>query len=162
MGGVTLTLAYILPLLLIVWLWLGSNAAMRIKLLVTVLLPLFYLLHWIGIQQTRGWPASIPPPDRFEMIAADVIEPGRDGYRDGIIHLLIRDEDSPEPRLHAVPYSRELHTLLFETRERIANGRPQIGILRDSGQAGSGAPVGHGRTIEFVDAGNRRLLPPKL
>jgi hypothetical protein len=162
MGGVTLTLAYILPLLLIVWLWLGSGAPTRIKLLVTLLLPLFYLLHWIGIEQTRGWPASAPPPDRFEMIAADVIEPGRHGYRDGVIHLLIRHGDSPQPRLHAVPYSRELHTLLFETRERIANGRPQIGILRYSGQAGNGAPVGNGRTIEFVDAGNRRLLPPKL
>ena len=162
MGGVTLTAAYVLPLLLIVWLWLGSNAATAVKLAITLLLPLFYLLHWIGIEQTRGWPADAAPPERFEMIAADVIEPGRHDYRDGIIHLLIRYDDSPEPRLHAVPYSRALHTLLFETRERIAAGRPQIGILRDSGQAGSGAPIGNGRSIEFVDAGERRLLPPKL
>ena len=162
MGGVTLTFAYILPLLLVVWLWLGSNAATSLKLVITLLLPLFYLLHWTGIEETRGWPAGTPPPDRFEMIAADVIEPGRHDQPEGVIHLLIRHEGSPQPRLHAVPYSRELHTLLFETRERIAAGRPQIGILRDSGQAGSGAPVGNGRSIEFVDAGERRLLPPKL
>ncbi len=162
MGGVTLTAAYILPLLLIVWLWLGSDAATPLKLVITLLLPLFYLLHWIGIEQTRGWPASTSPPDRFEMIAADVIEPGRHGDREGVIHLLIRHDDSHQPRLYAVPYSRELHTMLFEARERIAAGRPQIGIMRDGSQGGSGAPVGNGRSIEFVDAGKRRMLPPKL
>jgi hypothetical protein len=162
MGGVTLTAAYILPLLLLVWLWLRCNTATGVKLAITLLLPLFYLLHWIGIEQTRGWPANTPPPDRFEMIAADVIEPGRHGDREGVIHLLIRHDDSPKPRLYAVPYSRELHTMLFEARERIAAGRPQIGILRDGGKGGSGAPVGDGRNIEFMDAGTRHMLPPKL
>ena len=109
MGGVTLTAAYILPLLLIVWLWLGSDAATPLKLVITLLLPLFYLLHWIGIEQTRGWPASTSPPDRFEMIAADVIEPGRHGDREGVIHLLIRHDDSHQPRLYAVPYLSLIH-----------------------------------------------------
>jgi hypothetical protein len=161
MGGVNLTAAYILPLLLLAWLWLGSNASAAVKILVSLLLPLFYLLHWIGIEQTRGWPAEEPLPDVFEMIAADVIEPGRQGYDKGVIHLLIRPEGSAEPRVHALPYSRELHNMLHEVRERIAAGRPQTGILRDSGQAGSGSPVGRDRTLEFIDSGKRRQLPPK-
>ncbi|MEJ2309759.1 MAG: hypothetical protein P8Z78_10635 [Gammaproteobacteria bacterium] len=161
MGGLTLTAAYILPLLLVTWLWLGSNARPPVKLAVTLLLPLFYLLHWHGIEQTRGWPAHEPLPERFRLIAADVIEPGRGGHDAGVIHLLIRPGETSPPRLHALPYSRELHTLLFEARERIAAGRPQIGILRDSGQAGSGAPVGPDRSLEFIDSGKRRLLPPK-
>ena len=161
MGGLTLTAAYILPLLLIAWLWLGSNAATAVKIAITLLLPLFYLLHWQGIEQTRGWPAQQPLPESFELIAADVVEPGRDGRDAGIIHLLIRPGEASPPRLHAVPYSRELHAMLFEARERIAAGRPQIGILRDRGQGGNGAPVGRDRNLEFVDASTRRLLPPK-
>lgn len=161
MGGINLTAAYIAPLLLLVWLWLASNAKTGTKLTISLLLPLFYMLHWYGIEQTRGWPAREPLPEVFEMIAADVIEPGRLGYDAGVIHLLVRPGNSAEPRIHAVPYSRELHTMLYEVRERIAAGRPQMGILRDSGEAGNGTPIGRDYTLEFIDSGKRRLLPPK-
>lgn len=157
MEQLTLIVAYVIPLAFVAWLWLGKPG-WRSKLAVTVLLPLFYWLHWQGVQDTKGWPAAQALPEKFELIAADVVEP-RQG-REGAIRLWVRETDDGEPRVHGLPYSRKLHQALFETKERIAQGRTQIGLLRDGSAGGSGASVGGGQTLEFRDR-PRSNLPPK-
>lgn len=157
MESLTLIIAYVIPLAFVVWLWLGKPG-WRSKLLLTVCLPLFYWLHWQGLQDTKGWPAPQSLPEKFELIAADVFEPSQG--KDGAIRLWVRETDDGEPRVYALPYSRKLHQALFDTKERVAQGRTQVGLLSDGGAGGAGAPVGNGQMLEFRDK-PKSNLPPK-
>lgn len=159
MEQLTLIAAYAIPLAVVVWLWLGAPG-WRSKLAVTLLLPLFYVLHWQGVQDTRGWPAHQPLPTQFELIAADVVEPRQGSDAAAAIRLWVRASEGAEPRVYALPYSRQLHQDLFETKQRIAQGRAQMGLLRDGRPGGSGAAVGNGQVLEFRDK-PKSVLPPK-
>lgn len=159
MESIILNLAYILPLAVLVWLWSGFRLALPAKLLLTLLLPVFYGLHWFGLQANKGWPADVSLPEQFQLLAADVVEP-RQGSDDGAIYLWVRQDDD-EPRVHALPYTRKLHETLHNARERMEQGRTQVGVLMDEENAGSkGARLGNGRTLEFRDRA-RGNLPPK-
>lgn len=154
-----LVFAYVLPLLLLVWLWLSANIPMRAKLLVTLCLPLIYTLHWFGLQNLRGWPSQQALPERFELIAADVVEPSQTKNHDGKIHLWVRLESDGEPRVYGLPYSRQLHKMLFETKQRMNVGQTQMGRLYDA-SSNRGAAVGNNQKLEFQNA-TRATLPPK-
>lgn len=156
---IPLMLAYALPVALLVWLWLVSRLSVRVKVLVTLLLPLVYGLHWQGLQNVKGWPTHQALPEAFELIAADVVEPKAGEGVEGAINLWIRPETTGEPRVHALPYTREVHKMLFETKQRMAAGQTQVGVLRET-DSGQGAALGNGQRLEFQNA-TRTLLPPK-
>lgn len=158
---IMLILAYAIPLVFLIWLWLHQGMSVRVKLFVSLLLPLFYGLHWQGLQDYRGWPASQALPERFELIAADVVEPTPDNQQQGHIYLWLRLTDDGQPRAYGLPYSRKLHSMLFETKKRVAAGFQQVGLLRSEDQhGGNGAEVGYGNYLEFVDM-PKQALPPK-
>jgi hypothetical protein len=166
MEAITLIAAYVIPLVLVVWLWLSPLKSILIKGLITTLLPAFYFLHWQGLQDYKGWPAEQSLPDKFELIAADVIEPTTHNQQQGMIYLWVRPElehkESSHPRAYGLPYSRKLHEMLFETRKRIQAGQQQIGLLRaDDGGGSGGAKVGHGHRLEFIDKPKSQLPPKK-
>jgi len=154
-----LALAYVLPVTLLIWIWLSSTASMRIKLFVTICLPLLYIAQWYGLQNLRGWPAYQALPNQFQLIAADVIEPSSVGSQPGKIHLWVRLEAAGEPRVYALPYSRKLHQMLFDTKQRMQAGQTQVGRLYDS-SGNRGAAIGNNQKLEFQNA-TRALLPPK-
>ena len=159
MESVILNLAYVLPLAALLWLWMGFRLPVAVKLLLTLALPVMYALHWQGLQAHKGWPTDEGLPERFQLLAADVVEP-RQGQRDGAIYLWIKQEQEP-PRVHALPYSRKLHETLHTTRQRMQQGRTQVGLLLEEGDTGgSGAHVGSGRVLEFRDQAGSGL-PPK-
>lgn len=158
-GEIPLILAYVIPLVLLVWLWLASRLSVRVKLLVTVVLPLLYGLHWQGLQDVKGWPAHQALPEEFELIAADVVEPKSGESIEGAINLWIRPESDGAPRVHALPYTREMHKMLFATKQRMNAGQAQVGLLRHA-DSGQGAALGNGQRLEFQNAA-RTLLPPK-
>jgi hypothetical protein len=171
MEAITLIAAYVIPLVLVVWLWLGPRS-IWIKGLITALLPAFYFLHWQGLQDYKGWPAEQSLPEKFELIAADVVEPTAHNQQQGRIYLWVRPdlggatgkivEENTNPRAYRLPYSRKLHEMLFETRKRIQAGQQQIGLLRDDEGGGSGgATVGYGYRLEFIDKPKSQLPPKK-
>lgn len=159
MDELTLILSYAIPVAILVWLWLASRLSVRVKLLVTLALPLLYGLHWQGLQDVKGWPAYQPLPEEFELIAADVVEPKSGDGIEGAINLWIRPESDSEPRVHALPYTREMHKMLFETKQRMDGGQSQVGVLRNA-DSGQGAAIGNEQRLEFQNAA-RSLLPPK-
>ena len=125
-----------------------------------MLLPLIYYLHWIGLQNTRGWPSDQTLPSKFELISADVVEPSQLKNIQGNIHLWIKPDEKGAPRAYILPYTRELHKRLFEARQRLTQGKAQIGFLYDSASRESGASIGGGMKLKFKNAPRRRL-PPK-
>ncbi len=175
---VLLSISYVLPLALLVWLWLDRRPGTAFKLLLTALLPLLYFLHWMGLQENRGWPSPQTLPLQFELLSADIVEPDPLKGVTGNIHLWVRPLVKPEksvsgensrggiipagqtPRAYVLPYSRALHKKLFETKQRVAQGRSQMGLLYDEHAGGSGASLGNGRKLDFQDMPQRQL-PPK-
>ena len=158
MGELKLITAYVLPLAILFWLWIG-NASRRLKIFATLLLPLFYLLQWTGLEDLRGWPSKGELPDKFQLLAADVLDPElNDGV--GKIHLWVRVKNGESPRVYQLPYSKSLHQQIHTARQKIADGKIQIGVIRDMSISLSGAPIDAGRQLEFVDR-SQRTLPPK-
>ncbi len=156
-----LSISYVLPIALIAWLGFGKHLGVKTKVLLTLLLPLLYFLHWTGFQQSKGWPSDQTLPLRFELLSADILEPNPLKEIEGNIHLWIRPNQDQTPRAYILPYSRALHKKLYETKQRVAQGHAQMGMLTDEDSGGSGANLGKGRKLDFQDMPQRRL-PPKL
>lgn len=156
-----LSLAYVLPLALLVLIWSSRRPRRRWKLLLSSLLPFLYLWHWIGLKQIEGWPSNQALPDQFELISADVVEPNPAKNLSGSIHLWLRHQEQERPRAYRLEYSRALHKSLHETRQRIAQGQQQMGLLYEEKTSGKGVVIGQGKRLDFQNAPRRRL-PPKL
>lgn len=155
-----LSISYVLLAVFVIWSIFGKRFSAIQKIMISLLLPLVYFLHWSGLQQTKGWPSDQTLPTKFELISADIVEPNQSKKIKGNIHLWIRPDDNGAPRAYILPYTRELHKRLFEARQRITEGRAQIGTLSDSGSREGGASIGGGMKLGFKNAPRRRL-PPK-
>ena len=164
-----LSISYVLPVALLIWLWFGkqlSKKNTKSKLVLTLLLPLLYFLHWTALQQTKGWPSNQALPTSFELISADILEPNPLKTIKGNIHLWVReitsgDSSTHTPRAFILPYSRALHKELFQAKQRISEGYTQVGSLYSDTSGQSGASIGDGRKLDFKNMTQRRL-PPKL
>ena len=155
-----LSLSYIALAIFVVWVAFGKRFSGEQKILISLVLPFIYYLHWQGLEETKGWPNDQTLPAQFELISADIVEPNPLEGNDGSINLWIRADDNGLPRAYSLNYSRDLHQRLFETREKIAQGRRQIGLLYDSSSGQSGASIGGGMKLAFKNA-PRRPLPRK-
>lgn len=160
MGELNVIAAFVMPLALVAAIWLRRWGPLWLRLLVTGLLPLAYIWHWYGLRAQQGWPIDDPLPDRFQLIAADIVESHQAGGGAGRIHLWLRSEEDGPPRAYGLPYTRELHKMLHEARKKNQAGHRQVGVLRGDDGTGQGASVGGGRMLEFEDA-PRSELPPK-
>ncbi len=156
-----MSLSYVVLVLFIVWSVFGKRFSNRNKIIISLLLPLVYYFHWTNLQEIQGWPSDQTLPTQFELISADVVEPNPLEKISGNIHLWIRPADDGPPRAFSLPYSRELHKKLFETKKRISQGRRQIGLLYDSTSGQSGASIGGGMKLGFRNAPRKRLPPKK-
>jgi len=156
-----MSLSYIALVVFVAWAIFGKRFNTLSKLVICLLLPLVYFMHWQSLQNTKGWPSDQSLPTQFELISADVVEPNALENIKGNIHLWIRPSKTEPPRAFILPYSRDLHKRLFETKKRMASGRRQIGLLYDSSNSGqSGASIGGGMKLKFRNA-PRKLLPKK-
>ena len=160
MGDYRITLLYALPLCLLVAIWFGRWGSMRLRLALTVLLPLIYVAHWYALRDLQGWPATAPLPERFQLIAADVVEPSQRHRGEPEIRLWVVGEGESRPRAIRQPYSRQLHKMLHEARAKNLAGQPQTGVMRTDDGSGRGALLDGGRRLEFEDSPRSRL-PPK-
>jgi hypothetical protein len=125
------------------------------------LLPVFYLLHYQGLKQLAGWPATTSPPERFNLIAEQVREPNQQTGQPGAVYVWLNTPDAPLPRAFELPYSLPLHQELAEASQRRSAGKPQVGSRREpAGAASSGNSGENHPDYEFFDRPLRRL-PPK-
>ena len=157
---ILLSFSYVFLIVFVVWAIFGQRFSAAHKIIISLLLPIVYFAHWNSLQHTQGWPSTQTLPSRFELIAADVVEPNSLENSLGNIHLWIRPSDKGIPKAYSLPYSRELHKQLFQTKKRMAEGSRQIGLLFDSDSGQSGSSVGGGMKLAFRDAPRKRL-PPK-
>ncbi len=153
-------ISYAVLVMFIVWVGFYKGFGTKSKIVISLILPLIYFFHWMGLQQSKGWPSDQTLPTQFELISADVVEPNQSKQIKGNIHLWIRPGDDGAPRAYILPYTRELHQRLFEAKQRSAEGRMQLGMLSGGNSREAGADVGGGMKLSFKNAPRSRL-PPK-
>lgn len=153
LSSLLLGLAYVLPLALVALL-LGRDRRPPHWLIIVVLLtlPVFYVTHYTMLQALQGWPADTPPPATFRLLGFDIREPDTANQRPGEILIWAQAADAESPRVHRLPYSRELHDRLNGAAQRQAQGRTQAG-RRVSPQASDSPKTtqGDGVSLEFRD-----------
>lgn len=156
-----LSMSYVALVVFVVWSIFNNRFKTTHKIVICLLLPLIYFFHWNVLQETKGWPSDQSLPTQFELISADVIEPNLSENIIGKIHMWIRPSENDSPRAYVLDYTRELHQRLFETKQRMASGRRQIGLLFATSNTGqTGASIGGGMKLKFRNA-PRKHLPRK-
>ncbi|MYB33902.1 MAG: hypothetical protein F4X92_02015 [Gammaproteobacteria bacterium] len=158
MAKLTVSLIYLVPLVIIASSWAQGRMTPAIRIGVLILLPVCYLMHWHLLERMSGWPTDLQIPGQFELVAANVVEPNKSINRDGAIYLWIRTRLGAPPRSFELEYSRELHAKIVEAQRRLDEGIRQYGDTSsgressDEGTSGKG-----GLMLELRDLTERQL-----
>jgi hypothetical protein len=156
-GVVGLVASYVVLAVLLLSLNLRSAWRWPVKAGAIGATSLFFALVFVALQAMLGWPTEAPPPARFQLHAALIEEPGRDG-NPGAIYLWLSprpgDREVPEPpRAYALPYSRALHEAAARALAGLQEGVPIDGRSRPGRRDGIATPSA---SIELFE----RLPPP--
>lgn len=122
----------------------------------------FFVVVFVALHAMLGWPTAALPPARFQLHAAVIEEPDRNGRSQGAIYLWVtpRDPDGAvagPPRAYALPYSRALHEATARAQAGLEDGRPIDGRSRPGGRDGFATPSASVELFERVPP----PLPPK-
>jgi hypothetical protein len=129
---VLLVIGYLLPVVLIALL-MSSETRRTPRLIASLLiaLPLFYVGHYLVLQQLQGWPSDAPLPETFRLLSFQIREPDPQHDRAGQILMWIESDPQASPRAHRLAYQKDLHQALVAAGRRQAEGRRQVGERRD-------------------------------
>jgi hypothetical protein len=97
----------------------------------------FFVVAFVALQAMLGWPTEALPPARFQLHAALIDEPDRQGRSLGAIYLWLSPRGADgglagPPRAYALPYSRALHEAAARAVAGLQSGRPIDGRSRPS------------------------------
>ena len=134
--GITgLIAAYVLVALLLLSINLYSNWSWKVKAGSIVVTTLLYVVTYLSFPPLLGWPTGEQPPQRFRLVAADVVQPDKVTGAEGMIYLWLKDLDDlsgrSRPRSYQLPYSAELHESVIAAQSKLGKGMPQLGEFRE-------------------------------
>jgi hypothetical protein len=155
-----LIIAYLLPVVLLSLLLLRNPPREKTKWLLLACLPIFYIGHYLGIQQLYGWPSTATLPDKFILLGQQIIEPDKQKNTTGYIDLWVQAESAETPRLHRLPYSKTLHQQLSDAQQRQTKGKVQQGERISGGQPNTGKEKSTGDQLRFSDRKIQRPVKP--
>jgi len=104
-----------------------------------ILTTAFFAVVFLALQGMLGWPTEAAPPARFQLYAALIEEPDRQGKSPGAIYLWLAPRNAEgvvtePPRAYALPYSRSLHEATAAAQADLQAGKQIDGALtRPSG-----------------------------
>jgi len=150
-----------LPILLLTfgtltfWLLTESSIKWYLKTVCIATFCIFTIVFWSTIHSYLGWPAlKNDMPDKVLIHWVIVKEPNKYTKFDGAIYFLLEsaeekksswldiftyDKSRPEPRLFALPYSRELHEQVEkQMKPNLKRGQPIMGRLSKAKGEGRG------------------------
>ena len=156
---IAITLIYVVPLALLALLLGGRGQRHPVWLLTLILLalPIFYIGHYLMVQELKGWPSGAELPDRFRLLAFDIIEPDPCAADPGRILFWVEVAGEREPRVYTRPYRKQLHEDLVAAGKRQQQGRQQIGSMTPQGRTSSATGAQDEQIIRFEDATSKPL-----
>ena len=134
LGIIGLVAAYILIALLLLSINLYSNWSWKVKAGSIVVTTLLYVVTYLSFPPLLGWPTGAPPPERFRLIGADIVQPDKSTGAEGMIYLWLKDMDDlsgrTQPRAYKLTYSADLHEIVIAAKSKLNKGMQQLGEFK--------------------------------
>lgn len=132
---------------LTLWVIIGSRGWWWVKMGVATLAIFFSISLWHSLSGLEGWPTDQSMPQKFEIKWIVVEEPNNKTSTKGQILVWARNLEpmsgeksnipilhnknkSNEPRIHRLPYSREMHQQAIKIQKRIGSGGKFFGEMK--------------------------------
>ena len=126
-----LVIVYALLAALLLVLCLATRWHWGVKLGGVVLVSGFYLLSHGTLQGIAGWPSDDRLPERFVLLAAVFDEPSPGRNHPGAIYIWVNpmkdNQPLAMPRVHRLPYEKDLHRILGDGIKKAREGNTQMG-----------------------------------
>lgn len=122
------------------WMWWVKAGAL-------VMVAWLFHATYQTIPDLLGWPTRHGLPERFNLMALEIVEPEKSGATRGEIFLWVTDlnlDDSPRvPRAFAVPFHPELQAKLATAGTKLRKNMPQLGERTSEPFESGPATLGH-------------------
>lgn len=160
-----LVASYVVLAVLLLSLNLRSSWRWPVKAAAIAVTASFFVIAFLAVQALLGWPTEAAPPARFQLHAALIREPARQGQDAGAIYLWLsprgaEGELAGPPRAYALPYSRALHAATVRAQAQLQAGQAVDGRTARSHRQPGGLTS---RTVEVeLYEAPATPLPPKI
>jgi hypothetical protein len=119
---------------------LYANLGWRAKLALIIATSACYVLFYHAFAPLQGWPARLPTPKRFGIVAVYLQEPDEVTGAIGNIYFWVQDltrgEMNRRPRAHRVEWTPEFRAVARETGQKLKQNIPQVGETLDEEELG--------------------------
>ncbi|MGV0005788.1 MAG: hypothetical protein ACNYPG_04085 [Candidatus Porifericomitaceae bacterium WSBS_2022_MAG_OTU9] len=153
-GTIAITFAYVLLAVLLLSLNLRSSWSWLVKIAAIVITSAFYIISYISLPPLFGWPVEQQPPERFNLIAAQVDQPDKQIDFPGAIYLWARplsDRNPPlAPRAYQLKYTNLRHEAILTAQQKLQRGIQQVGELQETVPS-IGQPTDEARLASAID-----------
>lgn len=117
-----ITILFVFVIVLLCASTIYSRIHWSIKAILIILSFSMFITFYLGYINSLGWPIKTQLPEKFRLIASDILPPIPDMNDKGAIYLWVLDQNSTEPRSIELPYSKELHKKLEEAKKKGEQG----------------------------------------
>jgi hypothetical protein len=136
-----LVLMYALLAFLLLCLCLATRWPWALKGAMVLLVSGFYVFGHHTLQGIAGWPSDDALPKRFVLLSAVFDEPSLGRGHKGAIYIWVNPmkDNAPldMPRVHRLPYEKDLHRILGDGLKKAREGNTQMGSTEPKrGQGG--------------------------
>jgi len=163
---VGLVIMFLICAALLLWVIIGARGWWWCKLPVIAGTLYFAAVVWYSVDSYLGWPSQEYPPSKFQLHWAIVDEPPKGSDDEGGIYLWLskirlKEEQTENwrvyvswlgyektgrvPRVHCVPYTRELHKQMQGAQGMLRKGQKVIGEFTPGRQGKFGDGKGKGK-----------------
>lgn len=134
----------VLLLLITVYVFLAALLALsltysqfnwKVKVLMILVVTVFYYGSYYAWSEAQGWPSNRKPPARFILHHALVVEPDQDAKTEGKILVWLSDikglKLADTPRVYRIEYTKVMHSRVQKALKKLQSGKAQVGAIGD-------------------------------
>jgi hypothetical protein len=125
--SILLSFCFLAALCAMALLW--SRWPRYLKAILVIGVSVFYFYGNAVLQDIWGFPSAEKLPERFVLLAAVIEEPSKS--KAGALYIWVNAIESGKPtalpRAYALPYTKDLHSLLNDGMKKIRQGVSQVG-----------------------------------
>ena len=165
---VQLSVVYARLAVLLLCLCLATRWHWAVKAAMVVLVSGFYAFSHTTLQGVSGWPTEAELPKRFMLLAAVFDEPSPARGHAGAIYIWVNPMKDHQPldmpRVHKLPYEKDLHRILGDGMKKAREGNSQMGTTEPVRGPGGFAwlrPAGNDKLQIKLSDVPRAQLPEK-
>ncbi|HRK37791.1 MAG TPA: hypothetical protein PK347_05315 [Burkholderiaceae bacterium] len=165
---VQLAVVYALLAFLLLCLCLATRWHWAVKASMVLTVSGFYVFAHATLQGMSGWPTEAELPRRFMLLAAVFDEPSPARGHAGAIYIWVNPMKDHQPldmpRVHKLPYEKDLHRILGDGMKKAREGNSQMGTTEPVRGPGGFAwlrPAGNDKLQIKLSDVPRAQLPEK-